>query len=304
MEATKIDSFPQFARLYPELRVLIWEFYFTAPRIHLIQQALPHEVPPQRASSEDKKAKAKAGNFLTWITFDTGTNQRVSGCLRTDINQEARSVAKKVGLRKTIKREMLRDEERWRAFDDAYITTIIKQKRVDVDWANDLFYVFDPKSLMPLLGIGRSIFSRNIQHLAFAVPWQCPAPNKVSQRLGLSFQCHWLAKAPKHFEQIKTITVVTLPPGEASERHTKAIPSSICSRDAYGFTSVKKYHKHSTFQYSSSTIIQDTRIAIGARRDFNIHHRKSKAKPVVVRAVDVDFISSKDGKYERRVKVY
>ncbi|KAJ6788713.1 hypothetical protein PWT90_02435 [Aphanocladium album] len=311
MLETEGRTFPLFPRLHTEIRLLIWEFYFASPRIHIIEQALPDEVPEPRPWSvasnwsemtDEEEIKARPGNFLTWTTIEPATNERLESHFRTDINREARFVAEKLGGWSLIPSAELQDPTpHWE--HDGYEATLIYEGRIDVNWAVDLLYVYEPKSIFSLMGVTRFGFTQNIQHIAFAAPWACPAPDPRKEPLGLSFPCNWLSIAPKFFERLRTITVVTMPPEAATHQDAEAILPSVCPRDACGFTTVKAYHKQSTFRYNSSTIIEDTRVALGTKREFNYHFRRRKEKLVVNRVVDVDFMQAEDGKYSRRLRI-
>ncbi|KAJ3472707.1 hypothetical protein NLG97_g10776 [Lecanicillium saksenae] len=298
-------TFHLFPKLHPEIRLMIWEHYFTSPRLHIIEQALPVErprtkFPPRELLTVKDGVKMQQGCFMTWTTMDATTNQVLPTRFHTDINQEARFVAKKVGRWTKIPKKQLQCPG-WRPDrGDKHGSVIIRKGRIDVNWSIDVLYVYNPQSILPLLSVTRLDFTPHIQHLALAVPYTCP----IRGPFGLSFPSQWLDFAPTHFEQLQTITVVTIPPKAATQRDAPIMTHAVCPRDAHGFTTVKAYHKQSEFSFNTSTLLEDTRVAGAARYQFDRHHEHGlRSRVVVKRAVDVDFLQVDDQKYARRLKL-
>lgn len=310
METANGGGFPQFSRLCTELRLIIWEMHFSSGRIHIIQPATAEEMPEGQARPvlgprrlifppRDHDTRELQSIYLTWKTMDAVTNQYIPSILRLDINKEAYSVARKLRCLDRIPSRKLHTRL-WHWFHDGFEIFIAKQGPIDVDWERDLVYVFDPTSVLSLLAAAQPEYARSIRHLAITVPWRMGDPTNIRQDVNLSFS-DWVPTVFDSYPRVKTIVVVTLPFRQSAGQgalEVAPVPRLPFPRDAYGFTTVRSFYELMERPSDFSLIVDDTRKSVLLKRAYS--GRESYVTPTIIRAVDVDFVHTGSGKYDRR----
>lgn len=123
------------------LRRMIWKFYFTAPRIHVIHEPTAPVSDPEVI-------------HLTCTSFDAESNIPVPSYLHWDIDRESRQVAQGLKPRRERIENLLKPVNAGSILYNAWPvepTTppenpVQRVAPVDIDWENDWFYIYSPKS--------------------------------------------------------------------------------------------------------------------------------------------------------------
>lgn len=158
-----------FPHLDEYLRRMIWKFYFTAPRIHVI-----HESARPLDGSEVV--------HLACTTFDAESNIPVPSYLHWDIDRESRQVAQGLKPKRERIENLLRPIKTGTILSEAPQveppeTPVGKVAPVDIDWENDWIYIYSPDSVLPSLSLRvREDWVAKITKLAICEPMVINTP--------------------------------------------------------------------------------------------------------------------------------
>ncbi|KAL2209819.1 hypothetical protein CC79DRAFT_1365238 [Sarocladium strictum] len=286
MAATRLTSFTLFPKLHKELRLLVWEIYFTSPRIHVLHYA-GSPVPD-------------SGNVeLTCTTLDPSTNEQVPSCVRTDINKEARDLTKRkkywerltnftspVAIRSVL-------DPRWRISPPPNAPA----QPVDINWSNDLIYLCMPDSFVPFLSLSKRGWSSKIENLAIAQPWlsTTPAlPGQDGRPQQNAFEVELLRIAQDCIgPSWRHVSVVLLPPKGATQKDPSHLPL-----DQYGFASSVDFWGEYGTSLDMSQAMDSSRVFLSM---VKLLKQSGRHDGVVIRKkVDVDLIRVGFGEYARQ----
>jgi hypothetical protein len=305
--------FHYFPYLDEYLRRMIWKFYFTAPRIHVIHEPTAPVFDPEVI-------------HLTCTSFDAESNIPVPSYLHWDIDRESRQVAQGLKPKRERIENFLKPVNAGSIIFDEWPvepTTppenpVRKVAPVDIDWDNDWLYFYSPRSSFSFASLRvREDWVAKISKLAVCEPME--TVSSIRDR-----------RSPDQPRNPEAATEYRIPPGRTIELlcrlkglrelhvvvSTDNMPAIARSdpngeegkwckhlrRNSVGFVSWDDYR-------TVNNRVEARRYGLGSPTmlwAFQFYETVSKTQPelgfIVNSAVDVDGWQLEDGSYHRRLR--
>ncbi|KAI0010505.1 hypothetical protein F4779DRAFT_616472 [Xylariaceae sp. FL0662B] len=278
-----LERFEYFNYLPKELRLLIWEFYFSSPRLHVV-----HPKSESRAGPDPPRDVL----FFDCTVLDAGTNIAIQdGPLPSWINHEAHAVAavskprrRPVDLARGLVERY--PGQRWAPHPEAWG---IAAQPVYVSWDSDMLYVCVRNAEQAFQSLRHTSWCDRVRRLGLLVPLVRHG-NDIHQPIpyGTPNSICTVLQAMKSLEKL---SIVLLPTPEAAE--------AVCSRrrDAFGFVPYVDYLRDAGLDSSHMSYV---RCALSFKKALSCIQKEIKLE----RVVDVDFRYCDVGHYQRRERLF
>lgn len=291
------QSFEKFGELPKELRLLIFEYYFQGPRIHVVFPA-----PESRGH-----VTARDTLFLHTASLDAGTNIHLGpGPPAVAIDHEAYAAAAQAGVPVGepvhLARDLVEPTASWRqdtniplrpASVSASVSVSVSvsvsssseeprpaSRAVCVDWAHDLLYIAVPHAEHAFWALKFCTWAKRIRRLAVLIP------QNDEPRVPLGPYPH-IEEVLKAMSALEALSVVWVPPQPVTRATCSGLP-----RDPYGFVPYREYLRRTGLippQMSFSRAALTFQKALQGRTSVKL-----------TKVVDVDCVHSGANGYQRR----
>ena len=278
------QSFEKFGELPKELRLLVFEYYFQGPRIHVVFPA-----PESRGH-----VTARDTLFLRTTSLAAGTNIHLGpGPPAVAIDHEAYAAAARAGVSVGqpghLARDLVDPTASWRQDTNIPLrpasASASEEPRpantaVCVNWADDLLYIAVPHAEHAFWALKFCTWAKRIRRLAVLIP------QNDEPRVPLGPYPH-IEEVLKAMSALESLSVVWVPPEPATRATCSGLP-----RDPYGFVPYREYLRRTGLVPHQMSFVR-------AHLTFQ-KALQGRDSVKLTKMVDVDCVHSGANGYQRR----